>query len=56
LPSPSTQDKNMIQQQFNKNRLNEKFIVTIISGSEGIYLELYNGKKTISKSLSRSNL
>ncbi len=45
IPTPSGIDKRMIKGQFNRNKLNEPFLILIIQGLEEIYLSLYDGKK-----------
>jgi integrative and conjugative element protein (TIGR02256 family) len=45
FPSPSPVDLRMIKDQYEKNRLNENFLILLIRGTEGIYLGIIsNGK------------
>ncbi|MGD0553103.1 MAG: Mov34/MPN/PAD-1 family protein [Sedimentisphaerales bacterium] len=43
-PWPSICDLRMIDKQYFGNRLNEKFIVIIIKGTEKLFVGLYDGK------------
>ncbi|MBO9583113.1 MAG: Mov34/MPN/PAD-1 family protein [Flavobacterium sp.] len=51
VPNPSSQDIKMIKEQFEKNILNEPFIVMIIFGTKSFFIGIYNGKKIISKKI-----
>lgn len=51
LPTPSNQDLKMIKEQFRKNKLNEKFLILFILGTQDFYIGIYNGKEIISKTL-----
>ena len=45
FPSPSYVDLRMIKDQYEKNRLNEDFLIMLIRGTKGIYTGLImNGK------------
>lgn len=48
-PRPSEIDKRMIKRQFEKNRINESFLILLIQGTEDIYAAIYNGKKLIER-------
>lgn len=43
-PTPSEVDKEMIRDQFKKNKLNEPFVLLVIQGRKGLYLAKFNGK------------
>lgn len=45
FPSPSGVDKNMINNQYFKNKINEPFLILIIQGIKGLYVAIYDGKK-----------
>jgi len=45
IPSPSVKDRIMIKNQYNKNILNESYVLLIIQGLKGIYVGLFDGKK-----------
>ncbi len=44
IPTPSTTDIKMITIQFQKNKINETFLLMIIVGLTEIYLGIYEGK------------
>jgi integrative and conjugative element protein (TIGR02256 family) len=45
FPSPSPVDLRMITDQYEKNHLNENFLILLITGTKGIYIGLIsNGK------------
>lgn len=46
-PTPSSTDIKMIRQQFNKNLLNEDFLLLVIVGRKSIYVSIFNGKENI---------
>lgn len=47
-PSPSGVDMNMIKEQYNRNHINEDFLILLIGGLEGFYLGVYDGCDLIS--------
>ncbi|SHE78086.1 integrative and conjugative element protein, VC0181 family [Flavobacterium fontis] len=51
LPTPSNQDLKMIKEQYKKNKLNEKFLILFILGTQDFYIGIYTGKEIISKTL-----
>lgn len=44
IPTPSSTDIKMITTQFQKNKINETFLLMIIVGLTDIYLGIYDGK------------
>lgn len=48
-PNPSGQDLKMIKDQFQKNKLNEPFIILIIFGIKSFFIGIYNGNGVIAK-------
>lgn len=42
-PSPSGIDIKMLKQQFKNNRINEKYLLLLIRGSQKTYVALYDG-------------
>lgn len=47
IPSPSSQDKKMVKDQFIYNRLNEAFVLFIIMGLKGFFLGKFDGKNHV---------
>lgn len=44
-PCPSNTDINMIKTQYDKNIINEDFLVMLIVGIKSLYIAIYDGKK-----------
>lgn len=42
-PTPSSQDKKMIREQYKENVFDEKFLLMLILGRKNIYLGVYDG-------------
>ncbi len=45
FPKPSNVDRKMMKDQFQKNTLNEPYLILAIQGHEELYLGLFNGKR-----------
>jgi integrative and conjugative element protein (TIGR02256 family) len=44
-PNPSCVDKEMINNQYFNNKLNEPFLILIIQGLKGLFVAIFDGKK-----------
>lgn len=45
IPTPSKVDIRMLEQQFNNNNINEKYLLLIIKGCQKTYVGLYDGER-----------